>query len=80
MKSQSKKLSQLLKGDSAVIESFTDDIMKLKLLEMGCLPGEEIRVERFAPLGDPMAISVSGSVISIRIDEADNVLVRSIFK
>jgi len=80
MPSQSKKLSQLIKGDIAVIESFTDDIMKLKLLEMGCLPGEEIRVERFAPLGDPMAISVSGSVISIRIDEADNVLVKSISK
>jgi ferrous iron transport protein A len=80
MSSSSKKLSQLLKGDCAVIESFTDDIMKLKLLEMGCLPGEEIRVERFAPLGDPMAISVSGSVISIRIDEAENVLVKSISK
>lgn len=80
MSSSSKKLSQLLKGESAVIESFTDDIMKLKLLEMGCLPGQEIRVERFAPLGDPMAISVSGSVISIRIDEADNVLVKSLSK
>lgn len=80
MNLQHKKLSQLNKGDSAVIESFTDDIMKLKLLEMGCLPGEKIIVERFAPLGDPMAISVSGSVISIRMNEADNVLVTQINK
>ena len=62
MSFQSKKLSQLNKGDSAVIESFTDDVMKLKLLEMGCLPGEEIRVERFAPLGDPMAIQLCNTI------------------
>ena len=68
-----KKLSEIKKGESAIIESFTDDNMKLKLLEMGCLPGEKVTVDRFAPLGDPMAILVADSIISIRLDEADNV-------
>ena len=72
-----KKLSEIKKGESAIIESFTDDNMKLKLLEMGCLPGEKVTVDRFAPLGDPMAILVADSIISIRLDEADNVLVRT---
>ena len=73
-----KKLSEIKKGESAVVESFNDDEMKLKLMEMGCLPGEKITVDRFAPLGDPMAIVVGDATISIRIDEADNVVVRPI--
>ena len=71
-----KKLSEIAKGKSAVVESFNDDLMKLKLMEMGCLPGEKITVDRFAPLGDPIAIRVGDATISIRVDEADNVMVR----
>ncbi len=76
MKNKITRLSDLRKGESCVIESFTDEQMKQKLLEMGCLPGEKITVDRFAPLGCPMAISVSGSVLSIRIDEAETVIVK----
>ena len=72
-----KKLSEIKKGESAVVESFTDDLMKLKLMEMGCLPGEVIVVDRFAPLGDPMAVRIGNATISIRMDEAANVLVSS---
>ena len=68
-------LSQLKLGETAVIDSFTDEVLKLKLLEMGCLPGEEVVVVRIAPLGDPMAITVADSIISIRIDEAESVIV-----
>ncbi len=76
MKSLEIPLSNLRTGERCVIESFTDDLMKQKLLEMGCLPGEIITVDRFAPLGCPMAITVSGATLSIRTDEADSVLVR----
>jgi ferrous iron transport protein A len=68
-------LSRLKVGESAVIDSFTDEALKLKLLEMGCLPGEVVMVVRIAPLGDPIAITVADSIISIRIDEADSVIV-----
>ncbi len=40
------------------------------------MPGEEVVVERFAPLGDPMAILVSGYLLSLRKAEASTVLVR----
>ena len=73
-----KKLSEIKRGESAVVESFNDDEMKLKLMEMGCLPGEIITVDRFAPLGDPIAILVGDATISIRVDEADNVVVRAV--
>ena len=71
-------LDKLAAGDEAIIESFTDDDIKLKLLEMGCLPGEKISVVRLAPLGDPIAYSVSGYLLSMRRDEAAAVEVRII--
>ena len=71
-------LDKLSPGSEAIIESFTDDDIKLKLLEMGCLPGEKISVVRLAPLGDPIAVSVSGYLLSMRRDEAASVEVKLI--
>lgn len=68
-------LSQLKLGQSAVIDSFTDNKMALKLLEMGCTPGEVVKLNRIAPMGDPIAITVSGYVLSLRKAEASTVLV-----
>jgi ferrous iron transport protein A len=71
-------LSDLKTGQEAVIDSFTDHELSLKLLEMGCIPGEVIKVMRIAPLGDPMAIWVSGYQLGLRKDEAATVRVRMI--
>jgi ferrous iron transport protein A len=68
------KLSQLVPGEAGVIKEFTDIEMSLKLMEMGCLPGEPILVERIAPLGDPMAITVSGYQLSLRMREASTII------
>ena len=75
-----KKLSQLKIGQSAVIDSFTDKEMSLKLLEMGCTPGEIVRLDRIAPMGDPIAITVSGYLLSLRKEEASTMLVSLISK
>ena len=69
------RMDELKVGESAVILTFTDELMSLKLLEMGCIPGEKVTLERKAPLGDPIAISVSGYLLSLRIDEASTILV-----
>jgi ferrous iron transport protein A len=50
--------------------------MSVKLMEMGCLPGEEIRVDRIAPLGDPIAINVSGYQLSLRKREASTIILQ----
>lgn len=75
MKTKLKNLSQLKIGQSAVIDSFTDKHMALKLLEMGCTPGEIVKLDRIAPMGDPIAINVSGYVLSLRKAEASTVLI-----
>jgi len=68
-------LSNLKQGEVAKVDSILDNELELKLMEMGCLPGEKIHIERKAPLGDPIAISISGYTLSIREDDAKKVLV-----
>lgn len=76
MTPSSKKLSQLKKGDKCVVDSYKDESMQQKMLDMGCLPGEIITIDRFAPLGCPIAITVAGAMLCIRKDEAENILVK----
>lgn len=70
-----KKLSELKVGEKAVITSLEDQELVLKLMEMGFLPGEEIAVEQIAPMGDPISVMVAGYQVSLRINEADSVIV-----
>ena len=73
-----KRLSEVRLGQSAVIISFENNDIFLKLMEMGCVPGEVIKVDQIAPLGDPIAITVSGYNLSLRLDEAMNIFVEEI--
>ena len=69
-------LSQLKVGEHGTIHHFNDENVALKLMEMGCLPGEEVTLERFAPMGDPMAIAVAGYSLSLRKNEAASVVLQ----
>jgi ferrous iron transport protein A len=73
-----KRLSQIKPGKTVKILSFENNDLFLKLMEMGCVPGERIRVEQVAPLGDPMSIVVAGYNLSLRLNEADNIFVEEI--
>lgn len=68
------KLSDLKAGESGRIKGFQSSELELKLMEMGCIPGEVVIVEKIAPLGDPISIRVSGYSLSLRIDEANQIL------
>ena len=81
MKSEAPKpftMADLLLGESGIIDSFTDKEISVKLLEMGCLPGELIQVKNIAPFGDPIAISVAGYVLGLRKAEASSVIVKPV--
>ncbi|GAB4131176.1 MAG: FeoA family protein [Bacteroidia bacterium] len=71
-------LATLAPGEKAIIESFTDEELSVKLLEMGCTPGEQVMLDKKAPLGDPIAINISGYILSLRLDEASTVKIRRI--
>ena len=72
------KLSQLKPGEQGTIVAFTDLEMSVKLMEMGCIPGEKIIVEQIAPLKDPISIHVAGYRLSLRLDEAEHIIVEEI--
>jgi ferrous iron transport protein A len=69
------RLSELKVGERAVIIEFESSDLELKLMEMGCLPGEEIVVEQKAPLGDPISVRVAGYSLSLRKNEANQIVV-----
>ena len=70
-------LDKLKIGQTARIQEFTDNFLSLKLIEMGCLPGESVKLSNIAPLGDPIAIEVSGYLLSLRKQEASTVIVKT---
>jgi ferrous iron transport protein A len=74
------QLSSLKIGQKGVIDSFTDVNISLKLMEMGCMPGEEVILDKIAPMGDPIAIKVSGYTLSLRKAEASTVLISILSK
>ena len=72
------RLSEIKAGKSALISAFEKDDIFLKFMEMGCLPGETVRVDQIAPLGDPISITVAGYQLSLRLDEARMIRVEEI--
>ncbi len=70
-------LADLKIGEKGEIVGFTDELLSLKLLEMGCLPGTEVILTHLAPFGDPIAIRVSGSyTLSMEREEAETKLIK----
>ncbi|WP_317173910.1 FeoA family protein [Pontibacter aquaedesilientis] len=63
-------------GERGEICCLRDPEMALKLLEMGCIPGTEIKLNSKAPLGDPITIIVNDYTLSLRLDEAETILLK----
>jgi ferrous iron transport protein A len=73
----SRTAAEMKPGENAVISGFNNDFIYLKLMEMGCLPGEIIRLNFRAPLGDPISYDVAGYNLSLRKSEAACILLHS---
>lgn len=74
-----KLLSELELGQNArILKVNGSGAVRRRMIDMGIVPGMEIRMERFAPLGDPIEIKLKGCHISLRKEEAENVLVEEI--
>jgi ferrous iron transport protein A len=69
------RLSEMKQGQEGVIKEFHSNDIFLKLMEMGCVPGEKILMEQVAPLGDPISVSVAGYHLSLRLNEAEHIIV-----
>ncbi|MBW1297785.1 FeoA family protein [Aquimarina litoralis] len=66
-------IAHLKKGQRGLIKEITSDTIPLKLLEMGCLPGNEVQLVQTAPFQCPMYLSINGSHLAIRKDIASQI-------
>ena len=70
-------LSDLKKGDKGIIEKVgCSGELKKRLLDMGIVKGAEVKVEKIAPLGDPIEITVKGYRLSVRKTEAKEIMIK----
>jgi ferrous iron transport protein A len=64
-------LGQLKEGQKGIIDDFDIDKVPLKLLEMGCLPGNEVKLLQVAPFGDPLYLMIDNAHLAIRLETAN---------
>ena len=70
-------LAELPVGHAAVIETVGGEgALRLRLLDMGLIPRTEVRVQKLAPMGDPMEIWVRGYELTLRKADAANIQVK----
>lgn len=69
-------LSELQPGEHGLVEKvIAKGAVRQRLVEMGFIRGAELRVERLAPLGDPMELVIKGYHLSLRREEGACILV-----
>lgn len=72
-------LSELRKGQAGrVLKINAIPALRKRLLDMGVLAGEVIRVEGVAPFGDPIEVSVRNYRLSLRKKEVEGILVEEV--
>ncbi len=70
------RLNQLQVGDRArIVRVDAAGAIRRRLLEMGFVRGEELKVEKLAPLGDPMELVIKGYHLSLRREEGACIVV-----
>lgn len=76
MAPEEKTLREVPVGETAtVVKLVGDGAIKRRIMDMGITKGTTVDVRKVAPLGDPIEVTVRGFELSLRKDEAQNVLV-----
>ena len=72
------RLSELKQGQTAtVVRVGGKGLLRRRILEMGLIKGTDLYVEKYAPLKDPMELVVKGFHLSLRVEEAADILVEN---
>ena len=71
-------LKELEIGKSAVIKTVGGEgALRQHFLDMGVIPGAEVTVIKFAPMGDPMELQIHGYELTLRLADADQITIES---
>ena len=70
------KLNQLEIGESAVIEAVGGKgALRQHFLDMGVIPGAEITLIKYAPMGDPIEFRIHGYELTLRLADAEKIVI-----
>lgn len=73
-----KTLAHLKRGEKAIITDVSSIHIPLKLLEMGCLPGNSVKLLQVAPFKDPMYLNINGTHLAIRKETAIHIQIEKV--
>jgi Fe2+ transport system protein FeoA len=74
-----KNLSQCKQHDVATIARIEGSgAFRKRLFEMGFLKGVSVKIIRYAPLKDPIELSIKGSHVSLRVIEAEKIIIQDL--
>ena len=69
-------LGQLKAGESCIVDTVGGEgALRQHFLDMGIIPGAEIIIVKFAPMGDPVEVSIHGYELTLRLDDAHKIAV-----
>jgi Fe2+ transport system protein FeoA len=55
-----------------------EKVLRRRFLEMGITPGTVVTVKKVAPMGDPIELLLRGYVLSLRLEDAEKIMVREV--
>lgn len=68
-------VAHLKRGEQGIITDVSSTHIPLKLLEMGCLPGNSVELLQVAPFQDPMYLNINGTHLAIRKETASHIII-----
>lgn len=72
-------LSQAKEGDEVIVVKVAgNSTLRRRLLEMGLVKDTVLKVEKYAPLRDPLELVLKGMHLSLRVEEAENVIIKKL--
>ena len=75
------ELNKLKQGQTAVVQTVGGDgALRQHFLDMGLIPGAEITLVKFAPMGDPIEFRIHGYELTLRVDDAKKIEIKPIKK
>jgi len=69
-------LADIQRGERVLITDVSSIHIPLKLLEMGCLPGNYVELVQVAPCHDPLYLNINGTHLAIRKETATHILIK----
>ena len=71
-------LDRLPVGEAGVITAVGGEgPLRLRLLDMGLIPGTRVKMQKIAPMGDPVEIQVRGYELTLRMEDAARITLKS---